>query len=1069
MKLSSPTLLSGAFALLVPLFAGAANAAPTIDSNTFGGLRARDIGPSKMSGRIAAIDAVATDPLTLYVGAASGGVFKSIDAGLSFKPIFDDYSQSIGAIRVDPSNPKTVWVGTGESWVRNSTSIGSGVYKSTDGGDNWQLMGLADSERIGAIRIHPKNGDIVYVCATGHLWNANAERGLYQTTDGGKTWKQILAVDENTGCADLDIDPGDPNILYAAMWQFRRRADFFESGGPGSGLYRSKDGGKTWQKLTHDLPPGPLGRIAVAVAPSRPNVVYATIESREPSTALYRSDDLGSSWTRLDASMNVQIRPFYFSELVVDPVDHNRVYKPGFTLGISLDGGQSFTSPFAGGFGGGVHPDHHAFWINPKNPYEMFLGTDGGLYNSTDRGNTWRHIKDLPVSQFYHVSVDMEIPYNVYGGLQDNGSWTGPSAGAGGITVSDWKSTGFGDGFWSFADPQDPNIIYSEFQGGQLLRYERKTGAVKRIQPYAAPGQEPLRFNWNTPIALSPSDPRTLYYGSQYLHRSRDRGETWETLSPDLTTDDPARQRQKESGGLSIDNSTAENNTTLYTIAESPKDPALIWVGTDDGNLQLTRDGGGSWQNVIANVPGLPKNAWVSTVEPSRFDAGTAFATFDLHTQGDMKTYVFKTTDYGASWQSLATPALEGYAHVIRQDLVMPDLLFLGTELGLYISLDGGKAWARLKENLPKVAVRDVVIHPRDHALVIATHGRGVYIVDDITPLRHLTSDILESEVALLPTKPAVMSITNQTQDFGSDDEYVGENPAEAAGITYWLKKRHLIGDLKVEVYDQDDKLITTLSGGKRPGLNRVDWPMRLKAPKMPAATNLVPAFLGPRLLEGKYKVKLIKGSTTVTGEVELAPDPRLADQKEDRLLQQRVSLDLYYALADLTFLTENLIHLRDGAKAGIEGLEKKGKVKGKEREALKSAARRFEDERGRLVSTSTAGWLSGDEKLREDLANLYANISAYDGRPTNSQLARKDVLLAQLNEAKTAIAKAISEELPKVNELLGKAGLPALKELERAAWEAKDAGGGSTTSVNAKWFEDRPGFAPLLAFATKF
>jgi len=1052
MNFSYKTLLPGAFALLLPFCTATANAAPKIDSNTFGGLRARDIGPAKMSGRIAAIDAIPTDPITLYVGAASGGVWKSADAGISFKPIFDDYTQSIGAIRIDQNDPKTIWVGTGESWVRNSTSVGTGVYKSTDGGDNWQFMGLPESERIGAIRIDPKDGDTVYVCATGHLWNSNPERGVYQTTDGGKTWKLVLSVDADTGCADLDIDPGDPNIVYASMWQFRRSTDFFSSGGPGSGLYRSKDAGKTWQKLTEGLPKGELGRIAVAVSPSRPNVVYATVESKEPATALYRSDDLGSTWTWLDASMNVQIRPFYFSELVIDPTDHERVYKPGFTLGVSIDGGKSFTSPFAGGFGGGVHPDHHAFWINPHNPHEMFLGTDGGVYTTADRGNHWRHIKDLPVSQFYHVSFDQEIPYNVYGGLQDNGSWVGPSAGAGGITGSDWKNTGFGDGFWSFADPADADIIYAEFQGGQLLRYERKTGAVKRIQPYPEAGQAPLRFNWNTPIHMSPNHPGTLYYGSQYLHRSRDRGETWESISPDLTTNDPNLQRQKTSGGLTIDNSTAENNTTIFTIAESPKDAKVIWVGTDDGNLQLTRDDGKSWQNLIGNVPGLPKNAWVSTIEASPFDAATAFVTFDLHTQGDMNSYVFKTTDFGASWKSLASEGLEGYAHVIRQDLVNPDLLFVGTEFGLFISLDGGSAWARFKENLPKVAVRDVQIHPRDQALVIATHGRGVYILDDITPLRHLTPAVMEEEVALLPSKAAIMSITNQVQDFGADDEYVGENPAEAAGITYWLKKRHMLGDLRIEVYDQNDKLITTIPGAKRPGLNRVDWPMRLKAPKMPAATNLVPAFLGPRVLEGKYKVKLIKAKNTVLGEVELAPDPRLADQQDARRLQQSVSLELYYALADLTYLTDNLIQLRDESKAALEALGKQSKGKGKDYETLKSANRRFEEERGNLVSTSAAGWLSGDEKLREDLANLYANVVAYDGRPTNSQLAQRDQLLAKLAEAQKNVGRIIGEELQRVNAVLGKAKLDPIKELERAAWEAKDQGG-STASMNSRRF----------------
>ncbi|MCG6964577.1 MAG: glycosyl hydrolase, partial [Acidobacteria bacterium] len=571
----------------------------TITSATFGGIRARLIGPAVMSGRISAIEGVPGDQLTIWVGSAGGGLWKSVNDGLTFKPVFDEETQSIGAIRVDPSHHDTVWVGTGESWMRNSVSVGDGVYRTTDGGDTWKHLGLEDTEHIAGIVVDPGSSDTVLVCATGHLWNANQERGVFRTDDGGKSWKKVLYVDDNTGCSDITMDPQNPKVLYAGMWQFRRSPDFFNSGGPGSGLYRSKDGGKTWVRLSEGLPAGELGRIAVAVAPSRPSVVYAVVESKD--TALYRSDDLGEHWTKLSTSAVVQARPFYFAALTVDPNDFNTVYKAGFGIGVSEDGGQTFT-----GTAGQVHSDIHAIWVDPTNSHRLVIGTDGGAYLSTDKGNNWRHFRNLPVSQFYHVSVDNARPYRVYGGLQDNGSWSAPSRSPGGIRARDWRMIGFGDGFWAFADPSDDNVMYAEYQGGNLLRVSRATGETKEIKPYAREGETKLRFNWNTPVYLSPTQPGTIYLGAQYLFRSRDRGDSWQRISPDLTTNDPALQRQDDTGGLTIDNSTAENCTTIYAISESPVDPDVIWAGTDDGNLQVTRDGGATWSNVAPNVPGLP-------------------------------------------------------------------------------------------------------------------------------------------------------------------------------------------------------------------------------------------------------------------------------------------------------------------------------------------------------------------------------------------------------------------------------------------------------------------------------
>ena len=1024
-----------ALALLAPVSASAEEASGVeIDSATLGGLTARSIGPAVMSGRIAAVDAVAGKTVTVYVGAASGGVWKSTDGGLSFSPVFDDEGQpqSIGAVEIDPSAPDTVWVGTGESWTRNSTSIGRGVFKTTDGGKTWKPMGLEDTERIARVQVDPEDSDTVWVCATGHLWNANEERGVFKSTDGGTTWKKVLYVDENTGCSDLDVDPQEPDVLYAGMWQFRRYPDFFESGGPGSGLYKSTDGGDTWSELTNGLPEGEKGRIAVAVAPSRTSRVYATVESAE--TALYRSDDLGGTWKEINTSFTVSARPFYFSRLVVDPTDYQTVYKTSLSLGISTDGGESFTSPFTGGFGGGVHSDHHAIWVNPEDPQNLILGTDGGLYVSHDQGHTWRHVRSLPVSQFYRVSVDDQVPYNVYGGLQDNGSWMGPSRAPGGIENKDWRGVGFGDGFYAFRDPSDPDYVFSEYQGGEIQRLHLPTGELRDTKPYPPKGAEDYRFNWATPVAFSPNEKGTLYMGAQKLLRSRDHGESWEEISPDLTTDNPAWQRQKESGGLSIDNSDAENYTTIFTISESPVEAGVIWVGTDDGNVQVTRDDGKTWTEVGHAIPGLPERRWISDVSASPHAAGTAFVTVDGHYSGVMDPFVFETTDYGATWTSLVTDELDGYAHVIQQDPENPNLLFLGTELGLWVSLDGGHQWARFEGGLPAmVSVRDLAIQPREGDLVIATHGRGMYILDDLTPLRNLTGEILAQDVALLPTRPAEMTIPSITWPFSGDGEFTGQNPPEAAEIAYYLKRRHVFGDLKVEIYDHDGALLKTVPGSKRRGVNRVEWPMRLPAPKVPPATNLVPAFEGPRVPEGAYTFKLVKGKETLEGQVELVADPRTPHSAEDRKLQQETALDLYKMLERMTYLVDALVDLRDQARARADAVDSK-----RLGERLDAYADKLESFRGTLVSTSEAGWLSGDEQLRENLGNLYGSVNGYTGRPTQSQLDRLEVLRGQLDAAFTAF-ESLAAERDELARPLERAGAEPLVLLTREAWEARE------------------------------
>jgi hypothetical protein len=670
------------------------------------------------------------------------------------------------------------------------------------------------------------------------------------------------------------------------------------------------------------------------------------------------------------------------------------------------------------------------------------LGTDGGVYISNDRGGHWRHVKALPVSQFYHVSYDMDWPYRVYGGLQDNGSWSAPSRGAAGVQNRDWRSIGFGDGFWAFRDPSDPDVVYTEYQGGKLSRIRLSTGENRDIQPLPGKGEPAYRYNWNTPIHLSPTQPDTMYIGSQFLFRTRDRGETWEKISPDLTTNDPKRQQQLQSGGLTIDNSTAENHTTIFSISESPKNKDVVWVGTDDGYIQVTRDGGKTWTNVTKSLSGVPANTWVSTVEAGRFDEGTAFATLDGHTTGDMKTWVYKTTDFGQTWTSLtpATDALKdaGYAHVIRQDLENPDLLFLGTELGLYISVDGGASWARYTGgDFPRVAVRDIAIHPRDADLILATHGRGVYILDDITPLRNLKRDVMEQEVAFLPSRPAPMVIPSSIGEFPSDEEYVGSTPEEAAYVTYYLKKRHIVGDLKLEVYDDQGKLVTTLPAGKRKGINRVTWPMRMKQARTPAGNAIIQApfsFFGPRVLAGSYTVKLTKGGQTLASQAQLVADPRTTHTADDRKIQYDTVMKLHGMMERLTYVVDATLGARDGLKARAEALPKNDSL----RKKAESLADDLTKLHATLVATGEGGWLSGEEQLREKLGTIYGGVNGYEGRPSRTQLDQVDVLSDRLQAAEAKLDSIAKGALADVNKALTARKLEPVNLLTKEEWEKK-------------------------------
>jgi photosystem II stability/assembly factor-like uncharacterized protein len=1003
-----------------------------IDSDTISGLGARNIGSAAMSGRIAALDAVREGQrLTIYAGSASGGVWKSVNGGTTFKPVFDKQNvQSIGAIAIDPKNPRTLWVGTGESWMRNSVSIGDGVYKSVDGGDNWTHMGLKDSERITKIVVDPSDSNSVYVCVPGRLWSDSEERGVYKTSDGGRTWtKALKGANASTGCSMISLNAKNPKTIYAGMWDFRRKGWTFRSGGEGptafsgSGLHKSTDGGATWTEIAgNGLPAKPWGRVAVTVAPSSSNTVYAMIEAEVPHNGLYRSADGGRTWELRDRSQSMVWRPFYFANLIVDPKDENKLYKPNLSLIASNDGGKSFSN-----ISGGTHGDHHVLWIDPQNTDTLITGDDGGIWYSYDGGNRWWKGNNLPVSQFYHVSVDNERPYNVYGGLQDNSSWVGASEYPGGITNKQWENMYGGDGFWMFVDPTDPDYVYAEAQGGNIGRIHRKTHEIRDIRPLPAYKEGKLRFNWNTPIHISPTT-GAVYLGAQVLFRTKDHGQTWERISPDLTTNDPNKQKQELSGGITVDNSAAEMHTTIYTISESPKNADVVWVGTDDGNVQVTRDGGKSWTNVVANVPGLPKNAWVSYIDAGHFDEGTAYATFDLHTFGDMRPYAYRTTDFGKSWTSLipADAPVKGYAHVLREDLVNRDLLFLGTELGLWISIDGGKQWAQYKGGeLPNVAVRDLVVHPRDHDLVIATHGRGIWIVDDITPLRALTPDVLEQDIAFVGSTTIVQPLGASGGWSDGDAEFTGPNPPGDAVVTYYQKKRHIFGDLKIDVTDAGGKSVATIPSSKRRGLNRVSWPMRLPAPQVPtAATAAFGASVGPRVVPGTYTMNVTKDKNAYSTKLTLVPDPRTKYSDADRQAQFALAMKLHGQLGEMTKAVQRLNNVRLGLDDRATKLGDKDALT----KTLRAASSQVDTLRKRIVATKEGGMITGEERLREFLTDLYSNVNNYEGRPSAAHAERADALSRELADVVKDFDAWMAKELPALNAALAKKKLEPVK-----------------------------------------
>ncbi len=866
--------------------------AQQLDMKKLKDLHFRNIGPAGMSGRVTTVDVNLNDPKIIFAGTASGGLWRSKDGGTTWKPVFDkEPVLSIGAVAIDPGNPDIIWAGTGEGNPRNSMNMGGGLYRSLDGGDTWQLMGLEKTHSIYRIIVNPRNSNIVYVGAIGSPWGPHPERGVYRTLDGGKSWKKVLYVNEETGVADMVMDPYNPKKLFVAMWQHRRWPWFFKSGGPGSGLYVTHDGGDTWKKLGPDdgLPEGELGRIGLAIARNKRDVVYAFIESKK--NGLYRSDDGGKHW-HLQGTKNIGDRPFYYADIYVDPSNENRVFTLFSRVNVSEDGGKTFRPLISWN----IHPDHHAWWISPENPDFMIDGNDGGMAITRDRGKTWRFVENLPVGQFYHIRVDDEMPYHVYGGLQDNGSWRGPAYTwtSGGIVNTYWDDLYGGDGFDVLPDPSDPRYCYAMSQQGYVGRVDLETGYTRNIRPVHPEGKT-LRFNWNAAIAPDPFDKNAIYFGSQYLFKSPDHGNTWEIISPDLTTNDTSKLKQLQSGGLTYDVTGAENYESIIAIAPSPLEKGVIWVGTDDGNLQLTRDGGKSWTNVAGRLKGVPAGSWIPQITASTYRAGEAFVVLNNYRRNDFTPYLYHTTNYGKSWERLVDGEdVTNYVLSFVQDPVEPELMFLGTENGLYVSLDGGESWNHWTEGYPAgVSTMDMVIQPREADLVIATFGRAVWILDDIRPLRELAKKgpaLLEEPLHVFdPPEAWVVSRKNSPGYFSAGDTYFeGENRSTGARITYTVKngnpekpkKGEKTKKVKVWVINSAGDTVRVLSDTPRSGMNRMTWWLDRKGYRFPGAPRRSPR-MGQRggggyVLPGDYKLVFEYGKQKDSTMVTVKVDPRL-------------------------------------------------------------------------------------------------------------------------------------------------------------------------------------------------
>jgi photosystem II stability/assembly factor-like uncharacterized protein len=1004
------------------------------------GLAWRGIGPATMSGRIADFAVARTPgaPDALYVGASIGGVWKSIDWGSTWNPVFDASGgmSSIGDVAVAPSNPNIVWVGTGEANSRQSSSWGDGVYKSVDAGKSWSFVGLKESRHIGRIVIHPTNPDIVYVAALGHLWGPNAERGVFRTTDGGATWEKVLFVNDYTGAVDLVMDPQDPQTIFAAMYQRQRTAWGMNGGGTGSGLHRTTNGGRSWTKLAGGLPQGELGRIGLdiyrrdgrivyavveadAAAPAGPDMVTASVPPARKS-GIYRSGDRGETWEQVST---VNVRPMYFSLIRIDPNDPQRIYAGGTSIMTSHDGGRTFFDP---GYGGqGVHPDQHAMWIDPDNSNNLVLGNDGGVYLSYNKGASWRFIDNLPLGQFYEVDTDMRDPYHVCGGLQDNGDWCTPSAvkDMKGLSRRDAYLVGGGDGYYVRIDQKDPSTVYVEQGGASIKRFNYATGETQEIQPVGDDPKARLRGNWNAPFHISSFDNRTIYVGMNRLFRSRDRGVTWTAISPDLTL---AMDRDTlQIFGARVGPRALSRHdgvsvySTLTTVGESTLDKELLYTGSDDGQIQVTRDGGVTWTNVTARLPGLPKLAYASRVTPSRHVAGRVYATFDLHRSDDYKPYVYVSNDFGQSWRAIVKGLPETSVYTIQEHPRVPNLLFVGHEKGVHVSTDLGENWVSANTNLPIVPVASLLVHPRENDLVVATFGRAFWILDDLGPLEAVAAAGTVTADRVLPGKPGRIFNTHHYNGWFWAGHFEAANPEYGAPIGYWLSAP--ANSVQVQVQDPSGAVIRTYAGTAHAGINRLYWDLRYEPtekfdPKAVYNPVFRPVPVGPPVAPGRY-IAVIKvgGRADLRATLDVQGDPAVTVSEADRTKRQGAIGQLYGMQKSAMAAQEavrpileqlNALHARTGAaampatmRARVSALaDSLGTVDRAVGGALRSAGRVLEAVAGytgapTVAQTRSMGWAFDDltaaitklnGMLQKEVPELFSALQAGNVWPSS-------------------------------------------------------------------------------------
>ena len=1020
----------------------------------FKSMEARNIGPAGMSGRVTAIDVDLSNQNRIFAGTASGGLWLSENGGISWKPIFDKQDVlSIGAIAINQKNPAEIWVGTGEGNPRNSQNSGAGIFKSLDGGKTWTFKGLKESRVIHRIIIDETRPGTVFVGAQGAQWGTSTSRGVFKTTDGGDNWDKVLYVNEGVGIADLVVDPSNPNKLIAAMWEFGRTPAFFNSGGPGSGLYITYDGGANWKKMTpkEGMPKGDLGRIGLSFAPSNPNVVYALIEAKK--NALYKSFDGGATWKKHSEHQNIGNRPFYYYDIFVDPEDENRVYSLYTYVSRSKDGGKTFD--IIADYGNNVHPDHHAFWISPTDPNYLIDGNDGGMNISHDGGDTWRFVTNLPVGQFYHVNVDDDFPYNVYGGMQDNGTWVGPAftLKRGGITNADWQEVYFGDGFDAAPKPDDNRYVYAMSQGGNVGLVDRETGVNRFIKPNN-PDSTALRFNWNAAFALKPNTDCSLYYGSQFVHYSTDCGKSWQIISPDLTTNDTSKQHQDISGGLTIDATNAENNTCILAIAPSPVDEKVIWVGTDDGNVQITRNGGETWTNLISRMPQLPQTAWIPQIEVSTRNAGEAFVVVNNYRQNDWSAYLYHTTDYGTTWRRLVDDGdVSSFVTSVVQDPQVPNLLFLGTDAGLYISFNQGGKWHQWKNGMPPVQIRDMKIQPTFDDLVLGTFGRAFWVLDDISPLReYAQGKYTQKDFALVSATNGYLSNYRSYQGirFIGQAEFVGENKGTNVGLNLWIKpkegkkekkgvvpskgkkkkkgkkeneavtektmdksekdKKKKLDKVKFFVIDVDGDTVRTFSSKiKEKGLVKATWNMRTDGIRMPSRREVKPDQDGPsglNALPGKYTIVAQYGEETAQTEVEVKLDPRVEDITAQDIQALKAANEDMEAMIDKSNIAFNKLKK---AKKKVELIEKLTETV---QDTTKKAMTKLNKETKEKIEEMIVSFvdkqnLKGIQRNPSTLNRMMGGAGRYlrssYGKPTpNAQVA--------IDKAETAVSKALEK-----------------------------------------------------------